>query len=266
MEKQSSKRILVVDSQSETRDTYLETLRLKGFESVGAENAKGGLSSVQLNPPDLVICDAKTDASGKISLVEVLQTHPDTAIIPIVFLLASLTQTVLHRAVVMGISGYLVKPCKTEELFQVVSAQLKKQALLHDYYSRFSPGEASPTPPQAASVSSLPQLADDEDSPLSQALQFISANHTQSIALNDVAQFVGYSPSYLTNQMRKQTGQTIQQWIIQLRMATACSLLLNTNCSVAGVASQVGYHNTTHFFRQFRRLYGTTPQVWRNQR
>lgn len=257
MEEQPCKRILVVDSQPETRETCLVALRRKGFELAEAGNTQEGLESVQLNPPDLVICDAHTDSSGKISLVKVLQTHPDTAIIPIIILLAPLTRMALHKAVVMGVSGYLVKPCKPEEMLQVVSTQLKKQAYLRDYYLR--------SQPQDAALSSLSQMEDQEDSPLSQALQFISDNHTQSIALSDVAQFVGYSPSYLTTQMREKTGQTIQQWIIQLRMSTACSLLSNTSCSVEEVANQVGYHNATHFFRQFRRLYGTTPRAWRNR-
>ncbi len=257
-EHQTSKRILVVDSQPITRDTCLLALRTKGFDPMGAESTQVGLNAIQLEPPDLIICDANTNASGEISLVQALRTHPNTAIIPIVFLLTSLTRSALHKSVLIGVNACLARPIEAEELFQVVSSQLKKQAVLHEHYAR------SPAYPSA--LSSLYQISDNTDSPLSQALQFISDNHTQPIALSDVAQFVGYSPAYLTTQMKKQTGQTIQQWIIQLRMTTACSLLTNTNSSVEGIASQVGYQNTTHFFRQFRRLYGTTPQVWRNQR
>lgn len=86
------------------------------------------------------------------------------------------------------------------------------------------------------------------------------------IALSDVAQAVGYSPAYLTHLMGRQTGQTVQQWIIKHRMAAACSLLLETDQPVEQIAVQVGYRHPVHFFRQFRRLYGTTPQTWRNER
>ncbi|HAA30145.1 MAG TPA: DNA-binding response regulator, partial [Cyanobacteria bacterium UBA8553] len=51
---------------------------------------------------------------------------------------------------------------------------------------------------------------------------------------------------------RRQTGQTVQRWIIERRMAAARSLLLETNQVVEQIAAQVGYHHVVHFFRQFR--------------
>lgn len=261
MENQTSNKILVVDSQPRTRSIYLKMLRLKGFEATGVESSQAAISAVQLEPPALIICDETTETSNQCSLIKAASIRPDTAVIPIVLLLAALSRAAIGKAASKGASACLVQPIEAEELCRVVSSQLERQAKLRRYYSQPDPSAVCPS-----ALSQIANTIDDVNSPLSQALQYISANHTRSIALSDVAQFVGYSPSYLTNQMRKETGQTIQQWIIQLRMATACSLLLNTNCSVEDVAAQVGYHNTTHFFRQFRRLYDTTPRAWRKQR
>lgn len=63
--------------------------------------------------------------------------------------------------------------------------------------------------------------------------------------------------------MRRQTGQTVQRWIILRRIAAVRSLLLQTDQSVEQIAVAVGYQNAVHFFRQFRQLHGTTPQAWR---
>jgi AraC-like DNA-binding protein len=67
-----------------------------------------------------------------------------------------------------------------------------------------------------------------------------------------------------TDLMRRQTGKTVHQWIVEYRMAKACSLLLETNQSVEQIAEAVGYQYVGCFFRQFRISFGTTPQVWRN--
>jgi PAS domain S-box-containing protein len=99
---------------------------------------------------------------------------------------------------------------------------------------------------------------------LNEVFQFIEANYQQPITLNDVAQAVGYSSAYLTDLVRRQTGKTVNQWIVERRIAEARRLLLETNQAAHEIALSVGYQNEGHFFRQFRQYHGTTPQVWRN--
>jgi YesN/AraC family two-component response regulator len=98
---------------------------------------------------------------------------------------------------------------------------------------------------------------------LKAVFQFIAAHYHQSISLCDVAKAVGYSPAYLTDLVRRETGQTVNQWIIEHRLNQASCLLLATNQTVSQIAETVGYQNINYFFRQFRHYYGTTPQIWR---
>jgi AraC-like DNA-binding protein len=83
--------------------------------------------------------------------------------------------------------------------------------------------------------------------------------------LCDVAKAVGYSPAYLTNKIKQETGRTVNRWIIERRMAQALFLLRSTNQLVEQIAVAVGYQNTCYFFRQFRQYQGTTPQAWREK-
>nr|WP_272819360.1 DNA-binding response regulator [Scytonema hofmannii] len=117
--------------------------------------------------------------------------------------------------------------------------------------------------PNSIMKSDEPQSILPNDPELREVFRFIEANYNQQITLSNVAEAVGYSPAYLTNLVRRQTGQTVQGWIIERRMAAARSLLLETNHRVEEIAAQVGYFHTVHFFRQFRQYHGTTPQAWR---
>lgn len=92
---------------------------------------------------------------------------------------------------------------------------------------------------------------------------FIASHYQHSISLRDVAKAVGYSPAYLTDLVRRETGQTVNQWIVKYRLDRASSLLLETDQTVSQVAEIVGYQNIHYFFRQFRQYYGTTPKAWR---
>ncbi|MBW4562719.1 MAG: AraC family transcriptional regulator [Mojavia pulchra JT2-VF2] len=98
---------------------------------------------------------------------------------------------------------------------------------------------------------------------LSQVFQFIEANYNQPISLHDVAVAVDYCAAYLTDLVRRNTGKTVNDWIVERRMLAARALLLETDQSVNQIAEAIGYQYVSHFFRQFRQYHGTTPQNWR---
>jgi AraC-like DNA-binding protein len=98
---------------------------------------------------------------------------------------------------------------------------------------------------------------------LERVFQFIEDNYSRSISLKDVAMAMGYCPSYLTDLVRRHTGQTVNHWIIKRRIALACNLLEETSLSVNQIALDVGYQNEGHFFRQFRQHCNMPPSAWR---
>ena len=99
---------------------------------------------------------------------------------------------------------------------------------------------------------------------LSEVFRFIKTNFNQPISLRDVAGAVGYSPAYLTDLVRRQTGQSVNNWILEFRLAEARRLLTVTECSIQQIARASGYQSANYFFRQFRRAHGITPQAWRD--
>jgi YesN/AraC family two-component response regulator len=192
-----------------------------------------------------------------------LRQDPATAIIPFIFLTAKTTKTELRQGMELGADDYLTKPCTAEELLGAIAARLEKQAALRQWCAVES--QQVPVPPPAAPERpTASQAIFPSNSHLSEVFNFIEANYHQPIGLCDVAQAVGYSPAYLTNLVGRQTGRTVNRWIVERRMAEACSLLRETNQSVDGIAESVGYLSAGYFFRQFRQYHGTTPQVWRN--
>ncbi len=98
---------------------------------------------------------------------------------------------------------------------------------------------------------------------LREVFEFIELNYHQNIKLKEVAQAVGYSSAYLTDLVRRLTGKTVNNWIIERRIVEASTLLLETNYSVEQIALDVGYQNINHFYCQFRNYYQNTPRAWR---
>ncbi|HEX7663821.1 MAG TPA: AraC family transcriptional regulator [Polyangiaceae bacterium] len=98
---------------------------------------------------------------------------------------------------------------------------------------------------------------------LGEVFDAIESNFSDPLSLSDVAKMVGRSPAHLTTVVRNQTGMTVQQWIIERRMAEARQRLLMSDENVIVLAERVGYNDPTLFIRHFKRAHGVTPRAWR---
>jgi AraC-like DNA-binding protein len=85
------------------------------------------------------------------------------------------------------------------------------------------------------------------------------------LSLRDVAGELGMTPGHLTTVVRRRTGRTVQEWIIERRMAEARTLLEQTNLPVAEVARRVGVSDPGYFSRLFSRIHGISPRKWRGR-
>ncbi|GET44092.1 response regulator transcription factor [Microseira wollei] len=258
------KKILVIEAQADTRNLFLEGIKAEGFHTIGAENGRIGIEVAQQELPDLIISEIALPKLDGYGVLIKLRQNPVTAIIPFICVTVEGKRIEYRKAMELGANDYITKPCTLEELLKAIATQLEKQRLLTQWYAKQS--ESVREPPSIDTVTSWanPEPILPSDPQLCEVFRFIEANYHRQIALGDVAQAVGYSPAYLTNLMRRQTGQTVQRWIIQRRMAAAGYLLLETDQVVGQIAAKVGYQHQVHFFRQFRQLHGTTPQAWRS--
>ncbi|HEX4453506.1 MAG TPA: AraC family transcriptional regulator [Kofleriaceae bacterium] len=99
---------------------------------------------------------------------------------------------------------------------------------------------------------------------LGEVFDAIEARFSTAISLAGIARAVGRSPAHLTTVVREQTGMTVQQWIIERRMAEARQRLMASDENIEIIAERVGYRDATLFIRHFKRAHGVTPRRWRN--
>lgn len=81
--------------------------------------------------------------------------------------------------------------------------------------------------------------------------------------LDKVVENVGCSYANLQKTFRKNTQQTMTQYLKEQRLITSCELLKSTTNSIADIASMLMFANQGHYCREFKKLYGLTPSEFR---
>lgn len=81
-----------------------------------------------------------------------------------------------------------------------------------------------------------------------------------------IADRCGVSLSTLRRRFRAATGTPIHEYALQNRVATARTLLGETDLPIKAVAERLGYSDVYFFTRQFRRMVGVPPATYRRSR
>lgn len=113
--------------------------------------------------------------------------------------------------------------------------------------------------PAIAAFSSKRENQDD----VQRARDYILSNITQNISVKDVADYVHLSPEYFTKLFKKETGQNIKNYILQVKVDVAKDLLGNPAIPVSMVALELGYNNFSHFTQMFKKFENVTPSEYR---
>ncbi|MDB5085167.1 MAG: two-component system response regulator [Bacilli bacterium] len=95
------------------------------------------------------------------------------------------------------------------------------------------------------------------------ALRYMLQNYSSNLSLQDIADYVKLSRSYLSDLFSKETGETVSQVLTQIRIEKAKRLLELQNSHTYEVAEKVGFVDAKHFSKVFKRYTGLSPREYR---
>ena len=84
----------------------------------------------------------------------------------------------------------------------------------------------------------------------------------QEISVDKISKLLGLDRRYLVRLFKEKTGQTIQDYIISVRMDEACRQL-SLGRSIGEAANLCGYHDACNFSKMFKKHYGVSPMNWK---
>ena len=213
--------------------------------------AKDGLEAIEIlrhHTFDLVITDIRMPRCDGLELASYINDNcPDTAVV----ILSGHDEFEYARSALQkGVSDYLLKPLDDKALNALLDRLASNKKLSVD------DGDEEPAVQDRDSES--PSLL------IERARLFIKENYTRPLALNDVAQALDVSPSYLSSVFKSDKGETYTKYILRLRMERAAKLLVSYKAGKVGdIAQEAGFTSTKYFDSAFKKYFGMTPNEYR---
>lgn len=99
-----------------------------------------------------------------------------------------------------------------------------------------------------------------------EALTYLESNYTNNISVQSLADSIGLNRSYLHRLFKSATGSSVQEYLLDLRIRKACTLLKSTVLPIAIISLSVGYEDTLYFSRLFKKKKGVSPSRYRLQK
>lgn len=84
-------------------------------------------------------------------------------------------------------------------------------------------------------------------------------------SVKELAQIVGYSPNYLSDMLKKETGKTAQEYIKLRALELAENLLLTTGEPIYRIADKLGFEHPASLTKFFKAQLGVSPVEFRKR-
>ena len=249
-------KVVVVEDDSEIREYLTEALS-ENYDITGCTNGKEGLAAVLKLMPDLVISDVMMPEMDGTTLCSKIKTNNATSHIPVILLTAKSREEDQLEGLETGADAYIIKPFNMDILRRTIVNLIHSHHTLQLKFGRND---------------QLEELVDDikvkspDEKLLERVMTAINHNlNNAELSVDKIADEVGISRVHLHRKMKELTGQTPHEFIRNIRMKKAASLLTSADMNVSEVMYACGFSNAASFSTVFKKMYGMSPREYMNE-
>lgn len=212
-----------------------------------AGDAVSGARAIREHRPDILFTDIKMPGEDGLTMLAGLKGEFPR--MQIAVLTGYRDFEYAQRAIRLGVARFLLKPSKMDEL---------EEAL--DYMT----GTLDRLPQGEREEASQEQGDAANSFLVRQAKGYIAQHCAEKLTLQEVADHCFVSQWHLSKLLNKHLGKPFYDLLNAERMRRAKELLENPALRISEVAERVGYADTAHFSRVFKKSEGISAGEWRN--
>lgn len=95
-----------------------------------------------------------------------------------------------------------------------------------------------------------------------QALQMMASRYREGVTLDETAERLGITPSYLSRLVKEETGRTFTELLTEHRIERSKQLLLEGDTPLKELHAKLGFSSNSYFIRVFKEETGETPSAY----
>ena len=255
--KQKEITILIVEDEKNIRE-LLKDILLPYYQVREAGNGEEALKEVEQKQPDIIISDVLMPKLDGITLTDILKSNERTMHIPVIHISAKNSIEDQINAYNHGTDLYIPKPFHPRHVLSAVENMINKYSLMKEY---FKSGRSSLIVRDGITMHKEDELL------LNKIIKFIEDNiDDESMNPDSLADFIGVSKAGLYRKLKELTEKTPSEFVRTIRLEYAAGLLKTTKLTVTEIMYKSGFSNKSYFYREFTKLYNTSPKEYRSER
>lgn len=255
-----------------------------------AYSGEEGLALIKSEKPDIIFSDIRMPYMDGLTMIAAIKSEfPD---VQIAILTGYRDFDYAQRAIRLGVSRFLLKPSKMDEIMEALEAMTGKldareKRLMQEekMLSVLKDGPGDEKPAEGGNTAAdqfvskegenavYHQAGEEEETVLDSAASSFIVNHAvayieehyrEKLKLSDVADQVYVSQWHLSKLMNRYLGQNFSEILNGIRIEKAKELLKDPSLRIGDIADEVGFLDMAHFSRVFKKTVGISANEYRN--
>jgi len=244
-------KVLIVEDNEDLR-SYLKGLLENNYQVLLSENGLDGWTKSLELQPDLILSDVMMPQMNGLEFCKKIKQNPKTSHIPVILLTARAAAVQELEGLETGADDYITKPFHSKILLAKINTILQNRIKSCEFYQRqilLQPTEII--------------IPDEDKLFLENAMKIVEDNLTNSdFNVQTLVGAMAMSQSVFYRRIKSITGQSVIEFIKDIRLKRAAQLLANQHSRVAEVAFLVGIEDPKNFRVSFQKLYNMSPSQY----
>ena len=242
-------KVLIVDDEPVIAEGLKKIVDWEKYNCVVAGTAssgKEGLAMVEKCQPDILFTDIRMPGMDGLTMLAALRSEHKN--LQVIILTGYRDFDYARQALNLGVFRYLVKPSKMKELDEAMESLSERL--------------------EGVAEAEQGSIEDDNTTAnnfiVKQAISYMEQHYKEKLQLTDVAEKVYVSHWHLSKLLNS-TGKSFSDVLNEIRIENAKELMEDSSLHIADISERVGFADTAHFSRVFKKYTGMSANEYRNR-
>jgi len=209
-----------------------------------AQNGVDGEKLIKDSNPDLVITDIRLPGISGLEMLE------NCGVVSSIILSGYSDFSYARKAIQLGVFDYLLKPFDDEDFYATLKKFVQTLEEEEQDYHKLK--------------KEIVKTEECENFLIKMAINYVKSNFSKNIGLQDVADSLSVTESYLSRLFKEETKVNFLHFLNAYRINQSLIIMENPKLNINQIASCCGFTNSGYYSKIFKKIMGVNPSQFRD--